>query len=69
MRFAMIVEIELARIRSELLPELWDAETEAMFLKSIKSALNGMQVTEGPLTAAQYSELDARITEEAFKLY
>ena len=63
-QFESVVDQELLRIRSEMLPELWDAGAEKMFRTAIERALDGMGIPEGPIPEERRAELDERITDE-----
>ena len=59
---------ELARIRADMLPELWGASAEQMFRTAIENTLDRMGISKGPISEELRPSFDAGVVDETAKL-
>ena len=63
----LLIVSELARIRADMRPELWDDKAETMFRTAIENVLDTMGISKGPIPEDKRQEFDAAVVDETAK--
>ena len=64
----LLIVGEMARIRADMRPELWDAKAEAMFRTAIENVLDTMGISKGPIPEDKRQEFDTGVIDQTAKL-